>query len=269
MKFIFDHDYHIHSHLSLCSGDPKQNNETILQYAKDNGLKKICLTDHFWDAKISGAPEWYQKQGLDHIKQAKPLPQDEKIEFLFGCETELDLNCRVATDPSTFDEFDFIIIPTTHMHMLGLTISLEDAQSNEKRAELWVSRLDALFAQPLPFHKIGIAHLACFLFNNKSSEDYLNTLDLIPSEEIERVFTKAAELGVGIELNLGDMAFREDASERVLRMFRIAKACGCKFYLGTDAHNPAGFKKAKKYFERAIDMLDLKESDKFHIGNKK
>ena len=269
MKYKFDHDYHIHSHLSLCSGDPDQNNERILQYAKDNGFERICLTDHFWDAKIPGAPGWYRQQDLGHIKQAKPLPSDDKVEFLFGCETEYDRNCTVATAKETFDEFDFIIIPTTHLHMVGLTITEDDANApdtNQRRARLWVRRMDALLAQDLPFRKIGIAHLACGLFNNKSRENYLNTLDLIPSEEMERVFSRASEIGVGIELNMSDMSFRDGEEDRVLRMFRIAKACGCKFYCGSDAHHPSGLDMARGIFERAINLLELEESDKFYIG---
>ena len=62
MKFSFDHDLHIHSHLSLCSGDPEQNNENILKYALDNNLKYICLTDHFWDDGIPCASQWYRDQ---------------------------------------------------------------------------------------------------------------------------------------------------------------------------------------------------------------
>ena len=46
MKYKIDHDYHIHSHLSPCSGDPTQTPEAILRYAKDNRLEHICITDH-------------------------------------------------------------------------------------------------------------------------------------------------------------------------------------------------------------------------------
>ena len=35
MKFQIDHDLHIHSYISACSNDPLQNNDSILQYAKD------------------------------------------------------------------------------------------------------------------------------------------------------------------------------------------------------------------------------------------
>ena len=55
MKYIVDHDYHIHSQLSSCSRDPEQTPERILRYAKDNGLTKLVLTDHYWDSAVEGA----------------------------------------------------------------------------------------------------------------------------------------------------------------------------------------------------------------------
>ena len=38
MKYIYDHDLHIHSKISACSNDPEQTCERILQYAKENNL---------------------------------------------------------------------------------------------------------------------------------------------------------------------------------------------------------------------------------------
>ena len=267
MSFKFDHDYHIHSKVSLCSSDEGQTNERILQYAKDNGLTEIVLTDHFWDDKIPKASPWYQKQGIEHVKEALPLLQDKDISFLFGVETEFNRNCTVAMAKETFDEFAFVIIPTTHLHMKGLTITDADYDAlDDTRSRLWVSRMDALLSQDLPFHKIGIAHLACPLFDKRSREHYLRALDNISTEEMERVFAKAAKLGVGIELNAGDLSFKDGEEDRVLRMFKIAKAQGCKFYCGSDAHHPKSFEHIKEIFERAIDRLELTEDDKFHIG---
>ena len=84
MKFTFDHDYHIHSQLSSCSADPGQTARVILQYAIDRGLKKICITDHFWDESVDGASGWYKPQNFEHISKIKPLPQADGVEFLFG-----------------------------------------------------------------------------------------------------------------------------------------------------------------------------------------
>lgn len=265
MKYQADHDFHIHSLHSLCSHDPEQTPERILQYARENGLKTICLTDHFWDEKIPGASEWYKGQDYAHICSAKPLPQDENIRFLFGCETEMDKFTTIGISKERMEEFDFIIIPTTHLHMTGFTIDTEE-NSTDARAARWASRFEALLDKDLPFHKVGIAHLACRLIMRSSREDYIRVLDAIPQDDMERLFTRAAEVGCGIELNSDDMRFSDEEADSVLRMFRIAKACGCKFYLGSDAHHPSGLDTAKPVFEKAIDLLGLTEDDKFLIG---
>ena len=268
MRFIIDHDYHIHSQLSFCSSDSEQNPERILQYAKENGLTKICLTDHYWDSAVPCSLDWYIPQNFEHISQAKPLPQDDYVKFLFGCETDMDRFMTVGIPPERYDDFDFIIIPTTHLHMKGeFTITSADAQTNEGIARVWVERLDALLDKPLPFGKIGIAHLICSLMNTRSRQDFLETLDMIPTSDMERLFARASMLGCGIELNKGDMSFADDEIDTCLRPFRIAKSCGCKFYLGSDAHHPSSFVGAREIFDRAISLLDLTEEDKFHIHN--
>ena len=265
MRFTFDHDLHIHSYLSSCSRDPEQTPERILQYAKDEGLTTVCITDHYWDSAVEGPSKWYAPQNFEHISQSKPLPQEDGIRFLFGCETEMKRDLTVGMPRERFDDFDFVIIPTTHLHMKGFTITEEESESNATIARLWVERLDALLNMDLPFYKIGIAHLICPLLCKRSREDYLAVLELIPDGELNRLFTKAAELGVGIELNYGDMLFADSETDIALRVFRAAKKCGCKFYFGSDAHHPATFERVRATFERAIDLLDLQESDKFII----
>lgn len=264
MKYIVDNDLHIHSKISDCSSDPEQNNERILRYGVENELKTICLTDHFWDEAVEGASEWYRIQNYEHISAAKPLPQGDKVKFLFGCETELTKELVLGLSKEKFDLFDFIIIPTTHFHMLDYTMSKEDVANTQSRANAWVRRFDAVLGMELPFHKTGLAHLTCPLIAPKR-EEYLEVISLIPEEEMERLFTKAAQLGVGIELNASDMSFADEEADIVLKPYKIAKACGCKFYCGSDAHHPYTFDKAKAIFERAIDLLELTEDDKFII----
>lgn len=264
MKYKVDHDYHIHSRLSLCSNDPEQSTENILKYAKENGFKKICLTDHFWDERIECGSPWYAKQGFSHICAALPLPQSEGVEFIFGAETELDSQMRLGVSKERLREFDFLIIPTTHLHMNGFVISNEDGATPEGRAKMWMSRLATVLDMDLPFTKIGIAHLACGLIA-KTRADYLKVLQLLSEEELYRVFAKAKRVGVGIELNSADMKYTDEERNIVLRPFRIAKDAGCKFYLGSDSHHPKDFIGVKEIFERAVLDLCLTENDKFYI----
>ena len=268
-SFTFDHDLHIHSVLSSCSSDPAQSPQRILQYAREEGLSTICLTDHYWDSAVPDTSEWYAPQNFEHLSKSRPLPTDPNIRFLFGCETEMRADHTLGIPKDRFADFDFVIIPTTHLHMTNHTITKEDSESLDARARLWAERLETLLCMDLPFRKIGIAHLACpLLAPCGDREAYRIVLNMIPTETMAILFKKAAMLGVGIELNSTDMNFSDAETDTVLRMFRIAKEAGCKFYLGSDAHHPAVLTKARQIFERAIDLLDLKESDKFHISSK-
>lgn len=263
MKYICDHDLHIHSHLSQCSSDKEQTIERIIQYAKDNNLKTICLTDHYWDEAVPGASNWYKLHGFKHISSVNPLPQVDGVKFLFGCETELDKDMTIGISKDRFKDFDFIIIPTTHLHMNGFTIKENDA-GVEVRAKLWVKRLETVLNMDLPFCKVGIAHLTCSHFISSSKADYVSALDLIKNEDLEYLFQKAAGLGCGIELNLSESNFSDLERDSVFRIYRVAKKCGCKFYLGSDAHHPAKFEQAKSIFQQAVDLLELTEKDKFY-----
>lgn len=265
MRYRIDHDYHIHSMLSRCSRDPEQSKDFILQYAKENGLSRICLTDHYWDAALPRPCDWYAEQHYDHIAKSLPLPQDESVSFLFGCEGDIDAQGRIGVPPSRFDNFDFIVIPTTHLHKIGLISEADAADGPSRHADVWLARFDALLDADLPFHRVGVAHLACTLMYPRSHEGYLDTLRTLSDGEMERVFSKAAARGCGIELNMCDMSFPDAEADTVLRMFRIAKSCGCKFYLGSDSHHPREFVGMREVFERAITMLDLHETDKFYI----
>lgn len=268
MRYVWDNDLHLHSKISLCSSDPEQTVERILEYAKENKLKNVVITDHFWDEKVPCGSGWYEKQNFERIRQILPFPETEDINLYFGCETELDKNFRLAIAKENFEKFDFTVIPTTHLHMMGLTLDEKD-NSVENRAALWVKRLEAVLNMDLPFHKIGIAHLTCTLCTPKergfTMDDYKRFLDLIPQEKTEELFLKASKLGVGIELNFGKEIFDDELIPSVMRIYRTAKKCGCKFYFASDAHHPSDFENTEKKFNKVIDELQLTEDDKFYI----
>ena len=168
MRYIFDNDLHLHSQLSACSSDPEQTTLAILEYAKKNGVKKLCLTDHYWDSAVEGASDWYKPQNFEHVAQSLPLPQSEGVDFMFGVETDMDKFMHIGIPKERFKDFDFVVIPTTHFHMPGFTVW--ENITVEERARMWVAKMDALLNMDLPFHKIGIAHLACALMAPTNEE---------------------------------------------------------------------------------------------------
>ena len=264
MKFTYDHDLLIHSRISPCGGDPNQTPKRILQYAVDNGLKTICITDHYWDDTVYSAYGKGAGQTTAQIKSALPLPQKDGIRFLFGAETEMDRDFTIGVGKEIIEELDFIIVPLNHLHMSGF--SCRGDEDAAERAELIVKRFDALLQADLPFHKVGLAHFTDgLIYTAGKNTDVLNR---IPDTEYRRLFGRAAELGMGIELNMpaakADLRVMnrvDDADE--LRVYQIAREMGCRFYFGSDAHTVPGLGWAKRNAERIIELLELTEEDKF------
>ena len=109
MTFAFDHDLHIHSSVSPYGGDPAQTPERILRYAADNGLKTICLTDHYWDGTAPAPYGTGAGVPAAKLKSVLPLPQREGIRFLFGAETDMDRDLTVGVGPDMAKELDFVL----------------------------------------------------------------------------------------------------------------------------------------------------------------
>lgn len=266
MKFRYDHDLHIHSTLSICGNDPEQTPERIMAYAKENGLHTICLTDHLWDDVFPMNSSFYRTQNLYHITKLLPFPQEDDVRFLFGCETELDAHGVIGIAPENYDLFDFIIVPTTHMHMGDLVIAPENYRTTEQRAEAWFSRIDTVLSSDLPFDRVGLAHLTTPLLLRGDRDGWLAILEALDEGEMRRVFRRAAALGVGIELNMDQSQLTDETEKTVLRPYRIAHECGCKFYIGLDVHLAREWPEAPQMAANMLDRLELSEDDKHPLA---
>lgn len=279
MRYIIDHDLHIHSYISPCSENPEQNAENILHYGIENGYKKICITDHFWDKDVAfSTPSFggYDVQNSDKIREILPLPQSEHTKFLFGGECDMDFHGNVGITDKFLDKLDFLIIPFTHTHFANFSVDSQKIEivrwqipatdyNIEYLADQWVKRFDKVLSLSLPFEKIGIAHPTWFNFDDSSAIPKL--FDLIDKKTLAELFTKAAKLGVGIEINT-DPKKEKRFGESTRKVYTTAKECGCKFYFGSDAHNPSEFVGRRQKFEELVDWIGLEEEDKFAFVNK-
>lgn len=261
-SYRIDNDLHLHSRISTCSNDPEQTEQRLLRYAQENGLRRICLTNHFWDERVPGACESYAVQNYAHICAALPLPQAKGIEFLFGCETEMDKHLTLGLSQERMDDFDFIALPTTHLHLTGFTIDESDG-TPARRAQVYVRRFEAALKLSLPFARVGLAHLTADKIDPASPKAHLKVLERIPDEEFAGLFRETAARGAGVELNFNVFSYAPEELDAALRPYRIAADCGCKFYFGSDAHHVDRLLAAPKNFARIAQLLELREEQKF------
>lgn len=260
--FPIDHDLHAHTVLSACSGDPKQSAQALLDHAKKNGYTLQCITDHLWDSAVPGSSAWYAPQDIDHVRQNLPLPKDDQVRMVFGCETEFCGGKKLGLHESHFDLFDFIVIPPNHFHMRGFVRPLE-VDTAEKVADLLVERLEEISELDLPFEKVGIAHFNGIICQGWELNDVLHAVDL---RRFAAVMARFARLGAGIELNASCFGetYRQDP-EVHLNLIRIARAQGCKFYLGSDGHFPQDLDSIQRNMPAVIEQLGLTADDLYRI----
>ncbi len=271
MRYIVDHDFHIHSGGSMCSGDPEQTPQRILQYAVDEGFSAVALTDHFWDETVpmlqgGWGPDFYTSQNWSHITKQLPLPSHDNIRFLFGAEVDMTLDCAVGISLERLAQMDILLISLSHFHMTDFTIRAEDAATPEGRAHMLLDKMDVLLKRDLPWHKIVLAHLTGPKLGGGDPANHCEVLRLVQGERLTALFKKAAALGVGIELNTATFGFGSDAErEAVTAFYAHAKECGCKFTFGSDAHCPGQFLPHRERGQKMADALGLTEKDIFRV----
>lgn len=253
------HDIHIHTYLSSCSNDKEQNLFNILKKAKDNSLKTIGIADHMWDSSVEGASNWYKPQNFGHISKIRNEIPDEVygIKILFGCESEF-AGDTVGITHETKAKLDFVIIPHSHTHMKDFVMP-SSCDSDEKIADFLCKSFENLIKKDIataiahPFVPVGYTQTGRFA----------GILSCISDNKFGELMTLAAKYKTGIEINTSSFptGFKSSAKdEPLLRMFAIAKECGCKMTCGSDAHHLKDLDSIM-LIEKVCDACSLTEYD--------
>lgn len=261
-----EHDFHIHTTLSLCAHDSSATLENYIFKAKELGLNKLGFANHMWDSAIPGASEhFYKPQDFAHVSQLRReiarFNGSDGIRLYFGCEVEYDPVRRdVALTEEIAREFDFILVPNSHTHMI---MPKENYEPKERHARFMLDAFRNIVTSPLAGYITAVAHpfsAVCCPYDRRI------LYDLISPAEYREVFSLAKEADIAIELNVGcykKWTVRDIVEDPSIRMFKIAKECGCKFTFGSDAHSVAPGEPHDFWAVAYIlaELLELKEED--------
>ncbi|MBQ9976037.1 MAG: hypothetical protein IJP16_05955 [Clostridia bacterium] len=269
------HDFHIHTRLSLCAGPNGGTLQGYLKNAKELGLTTLGFAEHFWDAGVGfdslyipsrngkDVPWYYKTQNFEHIYELKKeidATDTGDVRVLFGVEGEYDpVNHGIAVTEEVAEQLDFIIVPNSHTHMMmdkALYTPLE------AHRDYMVKALEEIATCPMAKYVKAIAHP--FDPVTVPLDEETKILTIISDDVFKRVFTLMAEKNIAFEINTGTMSsiYRNTTeTEEHERMFYLAKACGCKFSFGSDAHSEAGQLKHPEFSQKLVDLLSLTEDD--------
>jgi histidinol phosphatase-like PHP family hydrolase len=274
---IINHDFHLHTSLSLCASRDADF-DFFINKAKADGLKKIAITNHLWDHGVDGyqgrGGNFYEVQNFEHIMALKPEidrynREGGDLKVLFGAEAEYSFeNRRPALTPAVAEQLEVLLVPNSHTH---LTMPKEFYHPYEKHAEYMIDAFMDIVNSDVARYITAIPHpfmAVCCPYDNRI------LIDLISDDSFKRCFSAAAEKGIALEINPNYLQKSEFESytrngtladmylDPAFRMLRIGKECGCKFTVGTDRHGHAG---ELDYFYTYLvaGILDLTEDD-FH-----
>ena len=249
MPFPIDHDMHCHTQLSSCSSDPAQTVQALLEHAKRCDYTVQCVTDHLWDSAVPGASKWYAPQDIAHVKQNLPLPKDDRVRMVFGCETEFCGGTKLGLAPEHYGE---------------LLEAASGLGSDEEGATACLRRLEEISRLDLPWKKVGIAHITCGLIFREG--DQYRVFRLADEKRFRAVMRRFADLGAGIEINTSSFkpGWREQEDD-ALRLYRLAAGEGCRFYLATDAHHPKDLDLVPERAPEIVGLLGLTETEQFML----
>ena len=258
------HDFHIHTDLSICANETATL-DNYIGIAKKLGLKKIGISNHFWDSKIPGVNEFYDIQDYDHVAQIRPeidkANAKEDIKIYFGCECEYDpVHRDVAVTEETAEKFEYILIPNSHTH---LTMPREYYEPYQKHIDFMIQGYEDIINSKVSKYITAVAHPFCAICCPYDREILIN---MIPDDTFKRLFDQTANKGIAFELNVDYMAkykksYEEIAEAAHIRMFRLAKEMGCKFIFGSDAHSTTEHETYEQLTQAFVELLDLKETD--------
>ena len=239
---LFDHDFHVHT---IYSNDTskKATVENYIPAAKAMGLKKVGIAEHFWDDTIEGAFPFYVPLTFKHVSQVRQELEafrGQGVELYFGCEVEYDpVHHAPALSPKVAEQFDFVIVPNSHSHET-MPKAYYDDKPMHKDFILNAFR-DIISCEVSPF-VTGIAHPFSLVRSPYPCDDLI---ELVSDGEFADLFGAAAEKGIALEINVGSLmgGLRQkgltlDTAEesQLIRMLRLGKQAGCKFFFGSDSH---------------------------------
>ena len=262
----FAHDMHIHT---LWSGDASEKAAVAGYVAagRELGLQKMGFAEHFWDDRVEGAFPFYRPQTFAKVSQTREEIRqlgDCGIQLLFGCEVEYDPVRRApALTPQVAEQFDFVIVPNSHSHE---TMPKEYYAQKQKHKDFILEAFNDIINCDVSAYVCGIAHPFSLVRCPYPCDDLIG---LVSDDVFKDLFARTAEKGIALELNVSCFmsGLRQLGLEmdrvgdcQLMRMLRIAKEEGCKFFFGTDAHD-LGHLESLRYMDPLADCLSLTDGD--------
>ncbi len=268
MAAVFAHDLHVHTNLSLCA--PRSTElADYLPLCAAEGVRVLGVSNHIYNASFISRPPYGEKSGAARAlrlrAEADALSGTAGVRVLLGCEVEVPFGADPNLSPEEAAGFDYVLIAASHVLNLPEYRHFDlDTPEKMRRLLLERFRYACRLSYPVP---AGICHPLYPICSPVQAE----IVDGISDSELADFFTLAAREGKSIEIHAclyrdGTPLGPDGLSPCYLRVLAAAKACGCRFHFGSDAHAPGAFSGAHRLLYLAAERLGLSEDDLWEVA---
>jgi DNA polymerase (family X) len=218
-------------HMHTTETDGRNSITEMAEAAIERGLKYIAITDHSKALAMTNGLD--EKRAIEHMKRIREVDEQlsGRIRVFAGIEVDILADGRLDLDDEVLAQMD-VVIASVH------------SRFEQPHAEM-TARLIRAIENP-NVHILGHPTGRQILRREPYAMD------------IGAVIRRCAELGVAVEHNAAPE--RLDLSDKDLR---LAKECGCKIVINTDAHVTRvvgdwryGIRQLRRAWLRAEDVLN-------------
>lgn len=243
-RSLYYGDLHLHTNLSFCAPDttvplsylPHLENEDVRVLGFSNHLYPKLFFDVFGVDESDGVA-----RSMRILPQLEELREQTGAKILLGAEVEVIKGHAPSLAPEDASCFDYVLIAASHMCNVEEMYGGYDMSTPDRLRDLMLDRFyyACSLEYPVP---MAICHPLYPLCSGMEEEVVNGVSDSVLSD----CFSLAAKKGISIEIHScvyrdGTTRDAEGLSPTYLRVLRAAKAEGCRFHFGSDAHAPEAF----------------------------
>ncbi len=141
-------DLHTHNNISMCCTEEAATAAAFVEKAAAEGIQVLGISNHCWDSCMPGAFWGYPPQNVEWcLKIREQLPEDTgDVKVFIGIESEYKgMTDELGISAEGALQFDYVLIPHTHMHMVNYVIPYNPAYQRAKG--VMEARLRAAFPE--------------------------------------------------------------------------------------------------------------------------
>ncbi|MBP3667897.1 MAG: hypothetical protein J6K29_12715 [Clostridia bacterium] len=261
--FLFS-DLHVHTNKSLCA--PRSTEPgSYVPCCEPEGIRLIGISDHVYPEDMLTRYGYPDDKRVGRLLELRPVLREAEaqsgIRFLLGCEIDY-FPCvgHPYISPEESADFDYVLFASSHILNYPNMYTEYDLHNPDVLRRLTIDRFVAACKLDYPV-PMGICHPLYPICSPFQAE----IIDGISDATLNELFSMAAEKQISMEIHA--CLFRRDTplnqhglSDHYLRILAAARDCGCKFHLGSDAHDPTAFLGSHDRLRKAAELLGLTEA---------